>query len=184
MINSVNAYSAPQTGDAAAFKAASTAERTGEYPDSNLVVEFYNTNLGNYFMTADANEAAQIDGGSAGPSWTRTGNTFKSGGSTAVCRFYGTPGRGPNSHFYTVNASECAAIKQDPGWTLEGIAFYLFAPVNGQCGINQQPVYRLYNNRFAQSDSNHRYTTDPNLYAQMQTQGWSPEGIVFCAPAP
>ena len=34
MINSVNAYSTPQTGDAAAFKAASTAERTSDSPET------------------------------------------------------------------------------------------------------------------------------------------------------
>ena len=107
MINSINAYSTPQTGDAAAFKAASTAERTGEYPDSNLVVEFYNTNLGNYFMTADANEAAAVDNGSAGPGWSRTCNSFKSGGSTPVCRFYGSQSPSPNSHFYTADVGEC-----------------------------------------------------------------------------
>lgn len=39
----------------------------GEYRDSNLVVEFYNTNLGTYFITADASEAAAVDNGSAGP---------------------------------------------------------------------------------------------------------------------
>lgn len=159
---------------------------------STPVVEYYNTGLQHYFITAGRSEMNTIEAGGAGSGWQRTAYDFhaylpETGvalGALPVCRFYGTPGRGPNSHFYTVNASECAAIKQDPGWTLEGIAFYLFAPVNGQCGISQQPVYRVYNNRFAQNDSNHRYTTDPNLYAQMQAQGWSPEGIVFCAPAP
>ncbi|MDP4027686.1 MAG: hypothetical protein Q8P42_01765 [Gallionella sp.] len=34
MINSINAYSTPQTGDAAAFKAASTAERTSDSPEA------------------------------------------------------------------------------------------------------------------------------------------------------
>jgi uncharacterized delta-60 repeat protein len=158
--------------------------------NSAAVVEFFNTTLGHYFITAGASEIASIEAGGAGPGWQRTGYGFRaylpeSGvapGALPVCRFYGTPGRGPNSHFYTPNASECAAVKLDPGWTLEGIAFYLFAPANGQCGIGQQVVYRVYNNRFAQNDSNHRYTTDSNLYAQMQAQGWLPEGVVMCAP--
>ena len=38
-----------------------------------------------------------------------------------VCRFYA---KGPNSHFYTAEAVECAAVKNDPGWTFEGIAYY------------------------------------------------------------
>ncbi|MDP1854611.1 MAG: hypothetical protein Q8K74_00970 [Candidatus Nitrotoga sp.] len=69
---------------------------TAEYYSNDKVVEFYNTNLDNYFITADANEAAGIDGGSAGPGWIRTGNSFKSGGSTPVCRFYGSQVPGPN----------------------------------------------------------------------------------------
>jgi hypothetical protein len=76
------------------------------------IVEFYNTNLDHYFITADASEAAGIDGGSAGPGWIRTGNSFKSGGSTPVCRFYGSQVPGPNSHFYTASASEYDGLKQ------------------------------------------------------------------------
>ena len=36
----------------------------------------------------------------------------------------------------------------------------------------KRTVYRLYNNRFAQSDSNHRYVDDVFLYEAMQAQGW------------
>ena len=86
--------------------------RTSAPATSVHVIEFYNTNLDNYFITADSSEAAAIDGGSAGPGWSRTGNTFKSGGSTSVCRFYGSQSPGPNSHFYTVDADECASLKQ------------------------------------------------------------------------
>lgn len=103
--------------------------------------------------------------------------------SVSVVEYYNTGLR----HYFitanTANSTECQAIKADPGWTYEGIAFYLFAPVDGKCGGDAQTVYRVYNNRFVQNDSNHRYTTDLNLYAQMQSQGWLPEGVVFCAPA-
>lgn len=61
------------------------------------VVEFYNTILDNYFITADSGEASAIDGSAAGSGWSRTGNTFTSGGSTAVCSFYGSQSPGPNS---------------------------------------------------------------------------------------
>jgi hypothetical protein len=44
-------------------------------------------------------------------------------------------------------------------------------------------VKRVYNKRFAQNDSNHRYVTTDVLYQQMIAQGWAGEGIVFCAPA-
>lgn len=159
--------------------------------DTTAVVEYYNTGLQHYFMTAGAGEMASIEAGAAGPGWQLTGSEFRAYlpetgvqvGALPVSRFYGTPGRGPNSHFYTVDATESEIVKQDPGWTYEGVAFYLFAPVNGQCATDQQAIYRVYNNRFAQNDSNHRYITDPNLYAQMQAQGWLPEGVVLCGAA-
>src|SRR5438094_9976948 len=62
------------------------------------VVEFYNSTLDNYFITADPTEAAAVDAGAAGPGWSRTGFNFSSGGPTAVCRFYGSVTPGPNSH--------------------------------------------------------------------------------------
>ncbi|MEO5509449.1 MAG: hypothetical protein ABIS27_02385 [Longimicrobiales bacterium] len=75
-----------------------------------MVVEFYNNNLLSYFITADPNEASAIDRGSAGPGWIRTGLSFKSGGSTSVCRFYGSLSPGPNSHFYTLAGPECIQL--------------------------------------------------------------------------
>ncbi|MBK9607470.1 MAG: hypothetical protein IPO58_13990 [Betaproteobacteria bacterium] len=51
---------------------------------AGTVVEFYNTGLNHYFVTADPNEAAAIDNGAAGPGWGRTGLTFKSGGPNRV----------------------------------------------------------------------------------------------------
>src|SRR5205814_4854662 len=100
-----------------------------------VAVEYFNVNLRHYFVTAGTAEQASIDTGGAGPGWQRTGNSFRvwvaeTGvpvGAAAVCRFYGTPGRGPNSHFYTANPAECASVKRDPGWTYEGIAFYVIA---------------------------------------------------------
>jgi uncharacterized delta-60 repeat protein len=157
---------------------------------SQSVPEYFNTTLNHYFMTAEQAEAAAIDAGAAGPGWVRTGQGFRAwtvaggvpAGAQPVCRFYGVPGRGPNSHFYTANPVECDAVKQDPGWRFEGIAFYSIGPVGGGCPAATQQVFRAYNNRFAQNDSNHRYTTDPDLYRSMQEQGWSAEGVVLCAP--
>ena len=39
-------------------------------------VEFFNTDLGHYFLTADAAEALSVDAGAAGDGWVRTGRTF------------------------------------------------------------------------------------------------------------
>jgi Repeat of unknown function (DUF5648) len=153
------------------------------------VVEYFNVNLRHYFMTANAAEMASIESGGAGPGWQRTGYGFnvyvpEAGvlvGARPVCRFYGTPGVGPNSHFYTADASECAAVKRDRGWTYEGTAFYVLLATGQQCAGAAPPVFRAYNNRYAQNDSNHRYATDRSLLQAMQPQGWSLEGTVFCA---
>src|SRR6185295_1025622 len=110
-------------------------------PPSPQVVEFYNTVLDHYFVTADAAEATAIDNGSAGPGWQRTGQTFKPSGSTAVCRFYGSQSPGPNSHFNTVDPAECAFLKQlqastpatQKRWNFEGIGFTSTPASNGAC---------------------------------------------------
>jgi len=153
------------------------------------VVEFFNGTLGHYFITADPNEAAAIDNGAAGPGWTRTGQTFKSGGPNRVCRFYGSPDinpatglrRGPNSHFYTIEAAECAQVKEDAGWKFESYDFNGWPLATGGCPQGTQAIRRVYNKRFAQNDSNHRYVTTDELYATMIAQGWAAEGTVFCA---
>lgn len=158
---------------------------------SAWVIEFYNSNLGHFFITADTNEAAAIDDGSAGPGWMRTGNNFKSGGSTSVCRFYGSQSPGPNSHFYTVDAAECAWLKQlqvstpdtKKRWNFESLDFISTPPANGVCPVGTQPVYRAYNNGYAQGvDSNHRITSSLAAIQEVVMRGWSDEGAVMCAP--
>ncbi|MEO8132802.1 MAG: DUF1800 family protein [Betaproteobacteria bacterium] len=161
------------------------------------VIEFYNTTLKHYFMTASAAEATGIDTGSAGPGWIRTGGRFsafltaaEAASPLAVCRFYGSTAidpatglrRGPNSHFYTSDAAECEQVKADPGWTYEGIAFYIQGISGTTCATGAQPVYRSYNNGYVRNDSNHRYTTDLTVQQKMAGQGYAQEGTVMCAP--
>ena len=163
---------------------------------ATTVIEFYNTNLDNYFITADANEAAAIDNGSAGPGWIRTGYTFESGGSTSVCRFYGSQSPGPNSHFYTVDSAECQGLKAqqiptgDPrkltekSWNFESLDFVSTPPSNGTCPSGTVPVYRAYNNGFARGvDSNHRITSSLTAIQEVVARGWNNEGVVMCAPS-
>lgn len=174
--------------------------RTTPYnaPPTIEVVEFYNSVLNHYFVTGGAGEIASIESGGAGPGWSRTGDQFKAYGSAApgsqpVCRFYGNPAidpatglrRGPNSHFYTINAAECEFVKQnDPGWVYEGIAFYAYPlQTGGGCATGQVPVYRAYNQRWQVNDSNHRYSTSLATYNQMVAQGWSGESVVLCGAA-
>jgi hypothetical protein len=83
------------------------------------VVEFHNTKLNHYFVTADPGEASAIDAGTAGAGWVRTGQAFSAYAAQAqenssgvsfspVCRFYAL---GPNSHFYTSSAGECSTLR-------------------------------------------------------------------------
>jgi hypothetical protein len=159
-------------------------------------IEFYHSALKHYFITIDPNEAAAIDAGAAGAGWTRTGGTFKvyptqASGSQPVCRFYGSQNPGPNSHFFTVSADECAGLQAQQAstpetvkkWHYENIAFYIFTPINAGCTGGSTPVYRYYNNGFAHGeDSNHRLTGDATQRASMEAAGWGYEGVVMCAP--
>ncbi len=152
------------------------------------VVAFYNAPLNHYFVSGGSGEIISVESGGAGPGWTRTSGGFKAfdmgtgvpASAKPVCRFYGTPDKGPNSHFYTFFGAECDAVKKDPGWTFEGIAFFIYPPSNGTCATGQAPVYRAYNNGFARNDSNHRYSTDQVALKAMS--GWTLEGVVFCSP--
>ena len=168
----------------------------GSNAGNTAVVEFFNGPLQHYFITANAEEAAGIDAGSAGPGWTRTGETWRAWigaavpGATEVCRFYGNPAidpatgarRGPNSHFYTFVGAECTQVLADPGWLYEAAnRFQLVEPAGGQCPSGLTAIRRTYNNRFAQNDSNHRYTVKGAIYDQMVASGWKGEGVVMCA---
>ena len=156
-------------------------------PSPNIVAvfEFYNTNLKHFFRTADPLEAAAIDHGSAGPGWIRTGDDFlayvaqSASPGFDVCRFYNPSA---NTHFYTAFASECASLKQPgSGWNYEGLSFRIQLPSQSACPSGTRPVYRLYNNRFQFNDSNHRFTTSAVQAQQLQQQGWTLEGVAFCA---
>jgi len=176
-------------------------------PVTVSVVEFYNTMLNHYFLTADPAEMIGIDNGAAGSGWVRTGMSFNAytldsgiGEKAAVCRFYGDAklgpdGKriGPNSHFYTANAFECEGVKTSPGWMYEALAFSVSLPIEGICERGGggptlltpdtlRPVYRAYNSRHMFNDANHRYTTDSAVYQEMINQGWIGEGVVFCVP--
>jgi uncharacterized protein (DUF1800 family) len=152
-------------------------------------VEYYNTGLRHYFVTANPGEMAIVENGGAGPGWVRTGGAFgvyagagDAPGIVPVCRFYGTPGVGPNSHFYTADAGECAFVKTTQGWTYEGIAFHIHPVIAGACATGTTPVYRTYNDGAARNDSNHRFTVDATVQAKMVSAGNRSEGIVMCAP--
>jgi len=189
---------------ASVFAADSLAFIFGPQPPAMIdVVEYFNTSIGHYFYSANPGEIAAIDAGAAGPGWQKTGLLFSAYKSIAasgnesfptcdkgpspcvpVSRFYGTPGLGPNSHFYTANPIEAAGLmKPGTGWTFEETAFVLPVPdaATGQCPQGTAAVHRFYNDRANQNDSNHRYTTSAETSALMRAAGWIDEGIAFCA---
>ena len=146
-------------------------------------IEYYNANLDHYFVTTLPVEISALDSGAL-RGWQRTGLSFKvldpatpAPGSVPVCRFYGLPSAGLDSHFYTALASECALLKQNPGaWLLESDdVFQVFVPdfATGQCPANSIPIYRAWNHR---SDTDHRFTTDPGVELAMVALGYIAEG--------
>ncbi|HEX8013504.1 MAG TPA: peptidoglycan DD-metalloendopeptidase family protein [Casimicrobiaceae bacterium] len=154
-------------------------------PPRAEIVEYYAASLDHYFMTGFVDEEAALDAGTPIAGWKRTGGSFPAYSATGpglstVCRFFGTPGLGVNSHFYTAFDFECAAVKQLAGWIFEANAFYIAANVS-QCPASTRPVFRLYNNGMG-GEPNHRYTTSWPIIDAMQTEGWLLEGVAFCAP--
>lgn len=155
------------------------------------VVEFYAVARDHYFMSASAQEIADLDSGRhAG--WVRTGLTFKAfagaaEGASPVCRFYLPPAYG-DSHFYSASPAECAQVAATyPGFTYETpAALYIGLPdtATGACAAGTIPVYRAWDDR---PDTNHRYTTSTVIRQQMLAQGWIAEGygpaqVIMCAP--
>jgi len=158
----------------------------GVAPQVVDTIEFHNASLDHYFITAFPEEAAMLDAGVQVPGWKRTGYTFHSwksgtGPGNEACRFFGTPGVGPNSHFYTISAAECDIVKANPDWTFEAFAFRAVEPLSTGCAQEYQTVTRLYNNGMG-GQANHRYLTDAAEIDATVARGWMVEGPVFCVP--
>ncbi|MCX7195854.1 MAG: hypothetical protein NTV37_08250 [Proteobacteria bacterium] len=175
----------------------------GSAVEYNNTIDFPSAPGGHFFYSSDAAEQSYIDSGQAGH-FQRTGRSFNTGGYVPVCRFYGSQTPGPNSHFFSADQNECSGLKavqkspvpiDVPQWNSEGSGFYAVAIVvdasgNRTCLKGTVPVYRAYNNAYAQTgkrnswDSNHRFSTSHAEIDQMIINyGWSDEGITFCAPA-
>ena len=162
------------------------------------VVEFFSGILDHYFIAAGADEIDLLDRGGQGD-WRRTGQRFSAWlrqgdappGAVPVCRFYAS---GPNSHFYTGSSQECGYLRDLEqqqraaasalgqrflGWAYEATAFWAFVPQAGSCPGSLEPVYRTYNDRAAQMDSNHRFMANLTQYRAMLF-GWTDEGVQLC----
>ena len=174
-------------------------ERGFTWPSTVQVVEFYNAALDHYFVTANPDEMAKLDNGTF-KGWARTGMSFKEfaadsqalalGLTRVVCRYYGNPAAGLDSHFYSAFKEECDDVKRKfpTSWVFESSdVFQAVAPdrSTGSCPDGTIAVYRLFNNR---TDANHRYTTDAGVRAEMigsgyVPEGYGPQGVALCALA-
>lgn len=156
-------------------------------------VEYYHSGFNHYFLTADAYEIAALDSGQFS-GWSRTGQVIRViaptglvAGDSPVCRFYGRPEAGLDTHVYTANETECAILASQPAvWIFERPDAFEVASIDttsGACPINMLRVFRLWNGLAA---ANHRYTTSTQIQAQMAASGWIPEGsgqppAIWCA---
>lgn len=166
-----------------------TASFFGTLPATEISValEFVN-HRGQFFLTADPDEALFVDRGFAG-AWSRTGYAFHvvpravaTAESVPVCRFYG----GPLGHFFSAEAVECAARSASSEWTLESFdAFRVELPSDmGACRSGRVPVHRFLAQR---ADGARRYTNSPVVADALRRSGWIPEGrgpdhVNLCVP--
>ena len=151
--------------------------------------DFPNQPGGQYFYAVRAEDKTLLD---SVPAWQRTGKSFKSGGYVSACRFYGGKNGGPNTHFYSADDKECAALKAIPQLSYEGQTFAVNVPMPGSnadgtkpCPIDSKPLYRVYNNASMSNGrfvSNHRYLTEKADVTAVVAQGWVDEGQVMCVP--
>lgn len=159
-------------------------------------IEYWHEALAHYFITADDNEIWLLDA-QLFAGWIRTGESidvYPPGagtpeGASPVCRYYGRPVPGFDTHFYSASPAECQAVADRFGdvWQLESPEVFALRrpdPVDGSCPEGSKPVYRFFNSR---ADVNHRYVTSAALRATMLARGWVPEGygglgVAMCSP--
>ncbi len=169
-----------------------------DYPVFEFVRQFHvgQTPRAHFFMTGDQAEAAKLDNSGV---WDRTGAVFMAhspgsrSGTSQVCRFYGRPEAGLDSHFFSADAEECAAVEARFGqsWMLETRdAFAVILPDRGSgvCPAGTRPLHRAFNNR---TDANHRYAltraeatawSSPDYPPLWTLEGYGPDAVVMCLP--
>jgi hypothetical protein len=159
------------------------------------VVEYYAPANDRYFITAHPHEINDLDKPATG--WQRTGRYFHAWNidtpmpnTNTVCRYYGDPQAGPNSHFFSALPYECNLLREieatvplgKPAWRFERDAFRITPPVDGKCENGLFPVTRFYNGKSGERGvPNHRYVTREPDIEEMTAKGWINEGVRMCA---
>jgi hypothetical protein len=153
------------------------------------VVEYYVPAAKRYFITGRKSEQALLDDPDVRGAFIRTGMRFTAKSSRyrdvpelPVCRLYAAPEKGgSNSHFYGMG-DDCPTLNKLKGLKYEGFDFSVFKPGFGGCPADApNAVSRLFNNKAASNDGNHRYVVSAATQSKMLTQGWVDEGVVFCS---
>lgn len=176
--------------------------------NSTEVIEFLTDKIGpaaeRFFLSAHPSSSAVLDtvkNADGSFTWSRTGRGFRAwttreaapASASEVYRFYCLfPDGKPNTHFYTANPADRAALQQTnptnttgQGCRYEGIDFYAVAPnfATQSCPAGYHPVYRAFNNRVPQNDGNHRMSTSyVDHLRSTKHLGFNDEGTVFCSP--
>jgi hypothetical protein len=163
---------------------------TGEVTEYVNFADFPNQPGGQFFYAAMDADRALLD---SVPAWQRTGRGFKTAGTQSVCRIYGGSKGGPNTHFYSLNKTECDSLRTLPALTYEGQTFLATSPLVGanaterSCPAGMTEIYRLYNKAYVGGiknkwESNHRYVSSLQDVASTEQLGWINEGVAFCQP--
>ena len=181
----------PTPGDSdniAVFAGTAFVVKDDLMPEEPLnVVEYFVPGLKHYFMTGRKSEQVTLDALPA--SFTRTGMSFAAKSSRyrdiaeqPVCRLYAAPEMGgSNSHFYGIGG-DCPTLNKLTGLKYEGYDFSVLKPATSGCPATApNAVTRLFNNKAATNDGNHRYVVSAATKAKMIAQGWIDEGAVFCS---
>lgn len=156
-----------------------------EVAPAQPVYALFHTGIQHYFVTASYDELLSI---AHDDDWKIVDFGFNAwpadgpapAAALPVCRFYSYE---VNSHFYTADPAECTDLREtQSAWQYEGIAFRALVPMSNACPTGTKPVWRLYNNRHQERDSNHRFVASSETYRAMIASGWLGEGVAFCSP--
>lgn len=152
------------------------------------VVEYVHAGHDHYFYTVDPLEIAGLDSGGGAKGWTRTGKSFRvlvnpgcpiDRRESIAYRFFGKPGVGPGSHFFTIDREECRNVDRSGAWLYEGSPFWATPPgPTGACiHADEITLWRFWR---PFGESSHRFAVDAETISELGAKGWMLEGGTMC----